>query len=140
MAVFGAPVPRASDEQVAEDACNAVRAALELRAVLAGLNEEFSARSLPRMRIRVGINTGNMTQCSVGTQRRMEFTLLGDAVNTASRLESYAMEDDGQDVRILIGERTMALAGVHFRTQPVGSILLKGKETPVMLYQVLGAP
>ena len=140
MAVFGAPVPRASDEQVAEDARNAIRAALELRTVLAALNQEFSARSLPRMRIRVGINTGNMTQCSVGTDRRMEFTLLGDAVNTASRLESYAMEDDGQDVRILIGERTMALAGVHFRTQPVGSILLKGKETPVMLYQVLGAP
>jgi adenylate cyclase len=94
MAVFGAPVPRASDEQVEEDARNAVRAALELRAVLAGLNQEFSAQSLPRMRIRVGINTGNMTQCSVGTQRRMEFTLLGDAVNTASRLESHAMEDD----------------------------------------------
>ena len=49
MAVFGAPVPRASDEQVAEDARNAVRAALELRAVLAGLNQEFSAQSLPRM-------------------------------------------------------------------------------------------
>ena len=139
MAVFGAPVPRASDEQVAEDACNAVRAALELRAVLAGLNEEFSARSLPRMRIRVGINTGNMTQCSVGTQRRMEFTLLGDAVNTASRLESYAMEDDGNDVRILIGERTMELAGAQFQTRPVGSILLKGKGVPVKLFQVVGA-
>jgi adenylate cyclase len=138
MAVFGAPVPRANDEQVAADARNAVRAALEMRSVLAGLNQEFSARSLPRMRIRVGINTGNMTQCSVGTDRRMEFTLLGDAVNTASRLESYAMEDDGQDVRILISERTMELAGAQFQARPVGSILLKGKEVPVKLFQVVG--
>jgi adenylate cyclase len=70
----------------------------------------------------------------------MEFTLLGDTVNTASRLESFTMPDDGATVRILIGERTMRLAGANFRTREVGSMQLKGKEVPVMLYQVLGTP
>jgi adenylate cyclase len=137
MAVFGAPVPRATADQVAADARNAIESALEVGRVLARLNAEFSARSLPPIRVRVGINTGTMTQCSVGTERRMEFTLLGDAVNTASRLESYAMPDDGAPVRILIGERTMRLAGAGFATREVGSIALKGKEVPVMLYQVM---
>src|SRR6185295_16563791 len=95
MAVFGAPVPRQSEAQVARDARSALDAALALQAALEALNHEFSAESLPQMRVRVGINTGSMTQCSVGTDRRMEFTLLGDAVNTASRLESYTMPDDG---------------------------------------------
>ena len=140
MAVFGAPVPRANEAEIATDAHNAVRAALALGEALDKLNAEFSAESLPPMRVRVGINTGTMTQCSVGTRRRMEFTMLGDAVNTASRLESFAMPDDGATVRILIGPRTMEIAGARFRTREVGSILLKGKETPVMLYQVLGTP
>jgi adenylate cyclase len=140
MAVFGAPVPRVTDAEIATDAHNAVRAALALGPVLERLNAEFSAQSLPPMRIRVGVNTGTMTQCSVGTDRRMEFTMLGDAVNTASRLESYAMPDDGANVRILIGPRTMEIAGARFRTREVGSILLKGKETPIMLFQVLGTP
>jgi adenylate cyclase len=113
-------------------------AALALRAALEALNHEFSAESLPQMRVRVGINTGSMTQCSVGTDRRMEFTLLGDAVNTASRLESYAMPDDGGVVRILAGQRTIELAGAGFSARPVGSILLKGKEVPVTLFQVEG--
>jgi CHASE2 domain-containing sensor protein/class 3 adenylate cyclase len=140
MAVFGAPVPRANDAEIATDAHNAVRAALALGPALDKLNAEYSAESLPPMRIRVGINTGTMTQCSVGTDRRMEFTMLGDAVNTASRLESYGMPDDGRTVRILIGPRTMEIAGARFRTHEVGSIALKGKEKPVMLYQVEAAP
>jgi adenylate cyclase len=139
MAVFGAPVPRATEAEMAADARNAILAGLEVGRVLERLNAEFSAESLPASRVRVGINSGTMTQCSVGTQRRMEFTLLGDTVNTASRLESHAMPDDGATVRILIGERTMQLAGHGFRTRDVGSIALKGKEHPVMLFQVLSA-
>jgi len=138
MAVFGAPVPRQSEAQVARDARSALDAALALQAALEALNHEFSAESLPQMRVRVGINTGSMTQCSVGTDRRMEFTLLGDAVNTASRLESYTMPDDGTVVRILAGERTIELAGVGFSARAVGSILLKGKEVPVTFFQVEG--
>jgi class 3 adenylate cyclase len=137
MAVFGAPVPRATDEELAADAYNAICAALALGPTLDDLNREFSAQGLPPIRVRVGINTGTMTQCSVGTYRRMEFTVLGDAVNTASRLESYVMEDDGATVRVLIGERTMQLAGERFVTRAVGSIALKGKGVPVTLTQVL---
>ena len=137
MAVFGAPVPRTTEAEIAEDAFNAIRAGLATGSALEALNREFSAEGLPPMRVRIGINTGTLTQCSVGTSLRMEFTVLGDAVNIASRLESFAMHDDGATARVLIGEETMRLAGARFETRSVGSMALKGKAIPVALTQVL---
>ena len=86
------------------------------------LNSEFSTEGLPSIRVRIGINTGKMTQCSVGTSRRMEFTVLGDAVNTASRLESFDLPDDGSTARVLVAERTLELAGGDFATRSVGEL------------------
>jgi adenylate cyclase len=138
MAVFGSPLARDSEAERAQDADNAISAALAIGSALDRLNAEFSAQGLPRFRVRIGINSGKMTQCSVGTFRRMEFTVLGDPVNTAFRLESFVMEDDGGTIRILIGEETMRLAGERFVTRTVGAMTLKGKEQPVTITQVTG--
>ena len=140
MAAFGAPVPRTTPAAVAEDARNAIAAALAIAPALDRLNARSAAEGLPPIRVRIGINSGAMVQCSVGAAERMEFTLLGDSVNTAARFESYPMEDDGATVRILIGELTMELVGAHFETRRVGSLALKGKDVAVTIHQVVLPP
>ena len=137
MAVFGAPIPHAARPEIETDARNAILAALAIAPALDRLNAQSAAEVLPPIRVRIGINSGTMVQCSVGAARRMEFTLLGDAVNTAARLESFALDDDGATVRILIGERTMELAGARFETTAIGSLPLKGKDQAVAIHQVL---
>jgi adenylate cyclase len=137
MAVFGAPVASETEAERATDAANAIEAALAIGPALDALNALYDAEGLPHIRVRVGVNTGSVTACSVGASDRAEFTVLGDAVNTASRLESYSMEDGGETARVIIGEETFRLAGERFETKMVGSIQLKGKEVPVTLRQVL---
>ncbi len=139
MAVFGAPVSRTNPEELAADARRAIAAGLAIGPALDALNREFAAAGLPPIRVRIGINTGPMTQCSVGAASRHEFTVLGDAVNTAARLESHAMEDTGETARLLIGERTRELAGESFETRHVGTLPLKGKVVPVSIHQVLSS-
>jgi adenylate cyclase len=137
MAIFGSPVPRHTEEARAKDAVNAIDAALAIGPALDRLNAQYVEEGLPKIRVRIGINTGQVTQCSVGASNRTEFTVLGDPTNTASRLESYAMEDAGETVRILIGDETFRCVGERYDVRLVGSIALKGKELPVTVRQVL---
>jgi len=137
MAMFGSPVPRTNEAEFALDAMHAIEAGLAIGPALDRLNAQLEAEGLPRIRVRIGINTGLITQCSVGAADRTEFTVLGDATNVASRLESYTMEDRGETARILIGDETFRLAGSHYEVALVGSITLKGKEQPVTVRQVL---
>lgn len=139
MALFGSPIPRTSPIDQARDAENAVRAGLAIGVNLDALNKKYAAAGQPLLRVRVGIQTGHMVQGSIGGRDRMEFTVLGDAVNTASRLESYSMEDDGDSVRILIGEPTFEMTGYKFDTMIVGDLTLKGKVNTVKVYQVKAA-
>ena len=138
MAVFGSPVAHETEAEHARDAADAIDAALAVGPALDRVNAAHAAAGLPPIRVRIGVNTGSVTQCSVGGPDRIEFTVLGDAVNTASRLESFSMEDAGETARVLIGEETFRLAGERYETRLVGEMPLKGKEKPVTLRQVLG--
>jgi len=89
MAVFGAPVARSTQEEIAQDAANAVRCALEMGRELERLNAGWQSRGLPPIGIRAGINTGPVMSGSLGGAGRLEYAVIGDTVNTASRLESY---------------------------------------------------
>jgi len=129
MAVFGAPVPRE------HDAINAVRAAVEMRSALARLNERLAERGLPPIRTGIGLHTGEVVAGNIGSEARMEYTVIGDAVNLASRLES-ATKDLGVDV--LISQTTLDAAGPRVKVRPGKEITVKGRAAPVHTYEVTG--
>ncbi len=129
MAVFGAPVPKP------DDAIRAVRAAVRMRTALVHLNERLAARGLPPLRTGIGIHTGEVVAGNIGSETRMEYTVIGDAVNLASRLESSTKE---LGVNVLISEDTCELVKDHIDARPVKEITVKGRAQPVMTYEVLG--
>jgi adenylate cyclase len=129
MAVFGAPVPKA------DDAVRAVRAAVRMRKALLHLNERLVARGVEPLRTGIGIHSGEVVAGNIGSERRMEYTVIGDAVNLASRLES-ATKDEGAD--ILVSEDTYALVRDSVEARPVRELTVKGRAQPVMTYEVLG--
>ena len=129
MAVFGAPVPKPND------AVNAVRAAVRMRHALRKLNERLAERGLAPLRTGIGIHTGEVVAGNIGSEARMEYTVIGDAVNLASRLESSTKEL-GTDV--LISEDTNALLDNELETKAVREITVKGRAKPVIVYEVIG--
>jgi len=138
MAVFGIPVKRTTALEIASDARAAARCALAMRADLARFNAEWAARGLPAIGIRVGIHTGELISGSLGSSERMEYTVIGDTVNTASRLESFKLDtEEDSPCRILVGESTAGHLGEGFTLVPVGEVRLKGKELPVRIFSLV---
>jgi class 3 adenylate cyclase len=113
MAVFGVPSVHE------DDAVRAVRAVAEMRERLHVLNEEIDRRWHVRLRVRIGINTGEVV---AGDPSRDQNLVLGDTVNTAARLEQAAAPDE-----ILLGERTWSLVGEAIEAEPMAALALKGK-------------
>lgn len=141
--VFGSPVPRTTEQEIADDAVRAVRCALAMDATLRKLNERWQAEHRPLTGMRVGIFTGPVVSGSVGSAERSEYVVVGDTMNTASRLESSYKELFAPDAvtapcRIFIGESTFQLVAGQFETEEVGDVSLKGKEHTVSVYRVLG--
>src|SRR5207249_4546640 len=145
MALFGVPIPRLSEAEVSQDAVHAVQCALAMEHELIQLNRRWQAQQQPMIRMRVGIYTGPVVAATVGSAERLEYTVLGDTVNIASRLEShaketFAVEASESPCRILIGETTLQYIGQQFQTQYVGQVHLKGREHTTTIYRVLGEP
>jgi adenylate cyclase len=143
MALFGVPIPHTSAAEISQDAVHAVQCALAMRRELIQLNRCWQDQQQPTIRMRVGIYTGPLVAGTVGSAERLEYTVLGDTVNTAARLESYeketfAAEDIDSPCRILIGAATLHYLGQQFETQYVGEVHLKGKEQTTTVYRVLG--
>ena len=124
MAVFGAPVEKKKDPERAIQAAKEMRQELKKMIENEGLEKEFN--------VRIGINTGNVVAGNIGSPNRMEYTVIGDAVNIASRLESIAKPD-----QILIGDETYKLVKGKFKINRVGSKKVKGKSEEIMVYEVL---
>ena len=143
MAVFGVPLARTTEAEIKRDAVNAVHCALTMQQAMTRLNAQWTGRGLPTGNMRVGIYTGPLMAGSLGSADRMEYTVLGDTVNTASRLESLDRDSVDRDsangcCRILIGESTYTLLDNQFRASLVGTLPLKGKAEKVTIYQVVG--
>jgi adenylate cyclase len=139
MAVFGVPIPRQSPGELATDARSAVECALEMARALAAQNVERSRDGKPTAAMRIGIFTGPLVAGALGGAKRLNYTVVGDTVNTASRLESFD-RSVGEDLacRILIGESTRELIGDAYRLRRVGDVLLKGKSRPVPVHLLEG--
>ena len=128
MAFWGAPLPDAAHAR------NGVLAGLEMHEVLKKLKPEFQARGWPEIRIGVGLNTGRMSVGNMGSKLRTAYTVMGDAVNLSSRLESITKEY-GAD--IIVGEGTKdAVADVVFRE--LDRVRVKGKDEAVAIYEPFG--
>jgi adenylate cyclase len=128
MAFWGAPV------EDAQHARNGVLAALDMQKERAALNEKFAARGWPTLNIGVGVNSGNVRVGDMGSQVRRAYTVMGDAVNVASRLEGRTKS---YGVGILVGEATRSqVKDVVFRE--VDRIKVKGKDEAVTIYEPLG--
>ncbi len=135
MVLFGVPVSRG----VRDDAERAVRAGLQMLARLETLNRDNRGRAerglwRPPIRIGIGIHTGTLAAGSVGSPRRMEYSVIGEAVNLAARLESATRRF--QDVDLLISPATEALVRERFVTEALGAAEAKGFSQQVQVYTV----
>jgi adenylate cyclase len=129
MAIFGAPIPQ---EDHADRAC---LVALEMVGKLKEVNEENVKLGFPRIAIGVGINTGDMTIGNIGSNRRFDYTVIGDAVNLGARLEGLTKFFD---VPIIVSQHTKAaVRNSQLRFRELGNVVVKGKEVPVKIYQLL---
>jgi adenylate cyclase len=128
MAFWGAPVP---DENHAR---NALLAAMDMVAELEALQSSFKAKGWPPIKIGVGLNTGDMVVGNMGSEFRLAYTVMGDAVNLGSRLEGLTKE---YGVPILVSEFTRA--GVSdFAFREIDCVRVKGKDKPVKIFEPIG--
>ena len=138
---FGVPVPRTRDEDIAQDARNAAQCALDMAKALGELNRSYHERGLPEPAMRIGIHTGPVVAGSLGAEKRLKYTVVGDVVVGAQRLEATdAVDHDFEKcpARILASESTCALLGGDFVTAPLGEVSLKGMGQPLKVQRILG--
>ena len=128
MAVFGAPL------DMPDHAERAIRTALEMQERLSEWNAERK-QGTPELRIRIGINSGNAVAGEIGSINKKEYTVLGDTVNTASRLESSVAKPG----TVVIGANTIALVEGLFECRSLGTFKVKGKALEIPAYEVLAA-
>jgi adenylate cyclase len=127
MAFFGAP---RHDPDHARNAC---RAALAMRRELRRLNLVMEWEGIPPLSVGVGINTGEAVVGNIGTDRRMEYTAIGDHVNLASRLEVLNKEFK---TGVIISEFTLKKAG-HVTVRDLGEVEIRGKREPIRIYELI---
>jgi len=124
MAVFGAPIERENDAE------RAILSAIDMRNALFQMMKNIEPNK--RFDIRLGINTGQVLAGNLGSPKRMDYTVIGDVVNTASRLESIAQAN-----QIVIGESTYKCVKPKFNIRKIGKRSVKGKSHALTVYEVL---
>ena len=129
MALFGAPVSYIDNQD------NAVACALEMRERLSGFNDRHAERIGMRFDIGIGINTGEVVVGNIGSDDRVEYTAIGDTVNVASRIESATKQKPNS---ILISESTHRSLDDTFETVRWDPIEVKGKQDPIVVFEVVG--
>ena len=128
MAFWGAPL--ASQRQAAL----AMRAALRCQEELRGLNEDFARDGLPRLGMRIGVNSGEVIVGNIGSQKRFEYTVIGDAVNLASRLEGINKQ---YGTSIICGALAGSMAAQEMLLRRLDRVRVKGKQVPEEIFEIV---
>ncbi|MBC7803561.1 MAG: HAMP domain-containing protein [Candidatus Parcubacteria bacterium] len=131
MAIFGAPV--AQDD----DAGNAIDAALAMLKDLDGLNAEFARNGLARLDMGIGIHSGTVLAGNMGSASRLSYTVIGEGVNFAARLEGLTAHGN-VDARIIASAATIRRAKRSFSVRPMAASAVSGGGDPDLIYAVLG--
>ncbi|NOS82721.1 MAG: CHASE2 domain-containing protein [Nitrospira sp.] len=129
MAMFGAPLKESNHATLA------CLAALAMQTQLEQLRDVWIAEGYPRVTARIGISTGPLVVGNVGSNERLEYTVIGDTVNLASRLEGA---NKFYQTGILIGPKTYELAKADIEARPIDLLRVKGRREPVIAYELLG--
>ncbi len=132
MALFGAPLVNP------DDADRALQAALDMLEALDELNLQWKERDLPTIGLGIGINTDIVVAGNMGSATRLNYTVIGDGVNLASRLEALTKTPE-YNTRIIISASTLAKAKGQYHTRPLGEVAVKGKQKPTEIFALLGA-
>jgi adenylate cyclase len=128
MAVFGAPVADA------DHAWHAVQSALDMDRALARLNARWKTAGLPELRMGIGIHTGRVFAGNIGGRERIKYTVIGDPVNVASRVEGLNKE---LSTTLLVTEETLAAVGDRVGVRDCGLVAVKGRVEKVRVFEVL---
>jgi adenylate cyclase len=130
MAFWGSPYPQ---EDHAFRSCSC---ALQMVSGLAKLNEKLKSSGRPPIGIGIGLNTGQVNVGNMGSARRLSWTVMGDNVNLASRLEGITKE---YHVQLIVSEATYRHVASHFVCRELDKIRVKGKTQPVNIYELMDA-
>ncbi|PIR00168.1 MAG: hypothetical protein COV66_08735 [Nitrospinae bacterium CG11_big_fil_rev_8_21_14_0_20_45_15] len=128
IAFFGAPV------QTPEHATKACLASLEMQEKLVQMRIDWEARGKPEVQVRIGINTGQMVVGNMGSKMRMDYTIMGDSVNLASRLEGV---NKIYGTQLMISQFTHEDVAENVETRELDQIRVVGKNEPITIYEVL---
>ena len=126
MAVFGAPVPSH------DHADRAVVAAASMHALQAEINTRWEAENLPVFGLGIGVSSGQVAAALLGSEERLEYTLVGDTVNLTQRLQQLASAGE-----TVISEPTKSALTLRIDTVTLDAQLVKGRDTPVVAYKIL---
>lgn len=125
MAIFGVPETRTDDLK------RALSCSIHMQIAMDEINQQNTSLGMPPLYMGIGINTGSVVAGKVGSKLHSEYTIIGDEVNLASRIEAYSLR--GQ---ILISENVYKQAGDYIKTGNVIQVLAKGKKEPINLYEL----
>jgi adenylate cyclase len=135
MAVYGAPRPPGAAEIMVDHAERACRTALAMLEELIVLNEAWKKKGLPEIAIGIGVNSGPMSVGHMGSDRKFDYTVLGDAVNLGARLEGLTKE---YQVDILAGEATALAAGSAFAFRELDLVQVMGRSGVARIFELVG--